>query len=51
MPSALILAVTWVEAAAESPEEGFCHRVPALRLEVARLAEHSGRLLAAARAV
>ena len=45
-----ILVVLWVEVAAGSPEEGFCHRVSARRLEaaVARLAEHSGRLLAVA---
>ena len=46
----LILVVPWVEAAAGSPVEHFCRRVSRshLGVEVARPAEHSGRLLAVA---
>ena len=40
-----ILVVLSVEVAAGSPVEDFCHH---LEVEVARLEEHSGRLLAAA---
>ena len=44
-----ILVVLWVEVAAGSPVEDFCRRVSRdLEVEVARLEEHSGRLLAAA---
>ena len=44
-----ILEASWVEVAAGSPVEDFCLRLRRhLEVEVARPAEHSGRLLAVA---
>jgi hypothetical protein len=46
----ILVVLLWVEVAAGSPVEDFCRRVSRhhLEVEVARLEEHSGRLLAAA---